>query len=220
MDKNLFPVLQGGALSGAKDPVCGMTVSPEKAAAQVEHGGKNYYFCCQECATKFQGDPERYLQPGHVSSMSQLSGSGLISLGEEKPGAGTIVTVRDPVCGMTVDPVKAAGKYEYQGQSYYFCNPKCKERFQTDPEKYLHPAAQPAMSPKGSSYICPMDPEVNQDHPGACPKCGMALEPETPVLPTKVEWTCPMDPAAVRSAEWPWSRALSPSRSTIPNCAT
>ncbi len=62
MDKNPFPVLQGGASASAKDPVCGMTVNPEKAAARLEHGGKNYYFCGQGCATKFQSDPEKYLQ--------------------------------------------------------------------------------------------------------------------------------------------------------------
>ena len=200
MDKNPFPVLQGGA--GAKDPVCGMTVNPEKAAARLEHGGKNYYFCCQGCATKFQSDPEKYLQPGHQPSMQHMSGSGLISLGAAKPASAAVtVSVRDPVCGMTVDPARAAGKYEYQGQSYYFCNPKCEERFRADPEKYLHPGSDQAVAApvsKDVAYICPMDPEVCQDHPGACPKCGMALEPETPVLPTKTEWTCPMHPEIVR----------------------
>ncbi len=85
MDKNPFPLLQGGASAGAKDPVCGMTVNPEKAAARLEHGGKNYYFCCQGCATKFQSDPEKYLQPGHQPSTQHMSGSGLISLGAAKP---------------------------------------------------------------------------------------------------------------------------------------
>ncbi len=145
MDKNPFPVLQGGA--GAKDPVCGMTVVPEKAAARLEHGGKNYYFCCQGCATKFQSDPEKYLQPGHQPSTQHMSGSGLISLGAAKPASAAVtVSVRDPVCGMTVDPARAAGKYEYQGQTYYFCNPKCEERFKADPEKYLHPGSDQAVA--------------------------------------------------------------------------
>ena len=134
--------------------------------------------------------------------MQHMSGSGLISLGAAKPvSAAVTVSVRDPVCGMTVDPARAAGKYEYQGQSYYFCNPKCEERFKADPEKYLHPGSDQAVAApvsKDVAYICPMDPEVCQDHPGACPKCGMALEPETPVLPTKTEWTCPMHPEIVR----------------------
>src|SRR5437899_12690022 len=99
MDQNPFPVLHGGASAGARDPVCGMTVNPEKAAAHFEHGGKNYYFCCQGCATKFQSDPEKYLQPGHLPSMQHVSGGGLISLGGATPAAA--VAVRDPVCGMS-----------------------------------------------------------------------------------------------------------------------
>jgi P-type Cu+ transporter len=200
MYKNPFPVLPGGASADAKDPVCGMTVNPEKAAAHVEHGGKSYYFCCQGCATKFQSDPEKYLRPEHTPSMQHMSGSGLVSFGAIKPAVATAVTVKDPVCAMNVDPTKAAGKYDYQGQTYYFCNPKCEERFKSDPEKYLHPIAQPAAAPKGAIYICPMDPEVRQDYPGPCPKCGMALEPETAVIPTKTEWTCPMHPEIVRDA--------------------
>ena len=194
MDKNPFPLLQGGNSAGFKDPVCGMTVNPEKAAARVEHAGKTYYFCCQGCATKFQSDPEKYLRPGHTASMAHMGGGGLVSLGTPKAALDRVI---DPVCGMTVDPAKAAGKYDYQGKTYYFCNPKCQERFQSAPEKYLHPAPQAVTAPKGAIYICPMDPEVRQDHPGACPKCGMALEPETPVLPTKTEWTCPMHPQIV-----------------------
>ena len=95
MDKNPFPVLQGGASAGAKDPVCGMTVDPEKAAARLEHGGKNYYFCCQGCATKFQSDPEKYLQPGQQPSMRHMSGSGLISLGAAKPTSAAVTTLSD-----------------------------------------------------------------------------------------------------------------------------
>ncbi len=87
-------------------------------------------------------------------------------------------TVKDPVCQMDVDPATAAGKFDYQGQTYYFCNPRCRERFQADPEKYLGPRPAPAPQPEGVYYTCPMDPEVRQIGPGVCPKCGMALEPE------------------------------------------
>jgi Cu+-exporting ATPase len=100
----------------------------------------------------------------------------------------------DPVCGMTVDPEHAAAQADYHGQTYYFCNPGCAQRFRADPERYLHPGHVPAMpeapphpqplSPGGErgertarQYICPMDPEVVSDRPGPCPKCGMALEP-------------------------------------------
>jgi len=107
----------------------------------------------------------------------------------------------DPICGMTVDPATAAGQYEYAGTTYYFCSTHCLNKFSADPESSLHP--QPAKpSPPASTqieYTCPMDPEVRQSGPGACPKCGMALEPVMPALPaTKIEYTCPMHPEIVR----------------------
>jgi Cu+-exporting ATPase len=131
------------------------------------------------------------------------------------------VTVKDPVCHMDVDPAKARGLAEYKGQTYYFCSPGCVKRFNADPEKFLAPwppaagmpkaqmvqiggiipAAPPTINPaqdqsarKGTvTYVCPMDPEVRENKPGACPKCGMALEPEA------IEYTCPMHPEIVRN---------------------
>jgi Cu+-exporting ATPase len=102
--------------------------------------------------------------------------------------AAPAVQAIDPICGMTVDPASAAGSAVYQGRTYYFCSEHCLHRFQADPERYLQPAAPAAESPQGSSagkkveYFCPMDPEVVSDHPGPCPKCGMALEPRTVTL--------------------------------------
>jgi heavy metal translocating P-type ATPase len=90
------------------------------------------------------------------------------------------VGVRDPVCGMTVDPERAAGSVEYQGRTYHFCSQGCAAKFQGDPEKYLHPQATPEPMPSAAAsveYTCPMHPEIRQIGPGACPKCGMALEP-------------------------------------------
>jgi Cu+-exporting ATPase len=97
----------------------------------------------------------------------------------------------DPVCGMTVDPVSArGGSFEYQGKSYYFCNPRCREKFAAEPARYLAPppappspaafTAAPANAAAAVYYVCPMDPEIRQLGPGVCPKCGMALEPELP----------------------------------------
>ena len=86
----------------------------------------------------------------------------------------------DPVCGMTVQPATAAGSYDYRGTTYYFCNPSCLARFKADPDSFLQPKAGSA--PPASSdalYTCPMHPEIVQHGPGACPKCGMALEPMT-----------------------------------------
>jgi Cu+-exporting ATPase len=97
-----------------------------------------------------------------------------------KKPAGTL----DPVCGMTVDPEHAAGSSAYQGKTYYFCSKGCAARFETNPEKYLHPGAPPEpmdaeITAAGVEYTCPMHPEVRQLGPGSCPKCGMALEPVT-----------------------------------------
>ncbi len=85
----------------------------------------------------------------------------------------------DPVCGMEVTPQDAAGSCTYQGRQYYFCNEACLERFQANPHDFLAPP-QPAPAPSAPAsaiYTCPMHPEVQQRGPGACPKCGMALEP-------------------------------------------
>src|SRR5262249_41770813 len=69
---------------------------------------------------------------------------------------------------------------DYQGKTYYFCCPHCLEKFKADPQRYLAGAPAPAVpAPPGTIYTCPMHPEVEQDHPGSCPKCGMALEPKT-----------------------------------------
>ena len=110
--------------------------------------------------------------------------------------------VIDPVCGMTISPADAAGSFDYKGKTYYFCHPSCLHRFRADPEEFLAPPrADAPAAPEGTTYICPMDPEVRQDHPGACPKCGMALEPDLSSAPAfRVEYTCPMHPEIVRDA--------------------
>jgi len=86
-------------------------------------------------------------------------------------------TVKDPVCGMTVDPRTAKHRHSHEGTTYYFCNPRCREKFVADPTKYLSPVSAPAEPmPEGTIYTCPMHPEIRQVGPGACPICGMALE--------------------------------------------
>jgi Cu+-exporting ATPase len=87
--------------------------------------------------------------------------------------------VKDPVCGMTVDPHTAKHRHVHNGQPFYFCGARCRERFIADPAKYLSPEAKAAepVAP-GTIYTCPMHPEVRQQGPGSCPICGMALEPE------------------------------------------
>ncbi|HEY8902120.1 MAG TPA: heavy metal-binding domain-containing protein, partial [Chthoniobacterales bacterium] len=94
------------------------------------------------------------------------------------------------------------GAYEYDGTTYYFCNPKCRERFAADPKKYLKPEVTASPPPVATApvYVCPMDPEVRASKPGPCPQCGMALEPERALPSTKTEWVCPMHPEIVRDA--------------------
>lgn len=111
--------------------------------------------------------------------------------------------VLDPVCGMTIDPAEAAGQADHDGQTYYFCSVGCLERFRQNPAAFLKPGVakhqRRATAAPGAEYVCPMDPEVRQKGPGACPKCGMALEPAVPRTPaTRTQWTCPMHPEIVR----------------------
>ena len=113
------------------------------------------------------------------------------------------MTHLDPVCGMTIEEADAAGTHRHDGVTYYFCNASCLERFKADPKQFLGPAtAATAPPPPGATFICPMDPEVQSSKPGACPKCGMALEPDlsNPAALTRVEYTCPMHPQIIRDA--------------------
>jgi P-type Cu+ transporter len=139
------------------------------------------------------------------------------------------VLERDPVCGMNVNPATAAHVYEHAGKKYYFCCARCVEKFSADPFGYLNkpvssslvmlgmaepkPASsdqsvsqtklQPALKPSpggaAPAYVCPMCPEVRESKPGACPSCGMVLEPDVPLAVTRTEYTCPMHPEIVRS---------------------
>lgn len=99
-------------------------------------------------------------------------------------------SVIDPVCGMTVTE-QSQHRLEHEGRPYYFCSAKCKGKFAAEPLQYTRSAqsSQPAESTSpqtaavaGTIYTCPMHPEIRQDHPGSCPKCGMTLEPMLPSL--------------------------------------
>ncbi|MHB8302491.1 MAG: heavy metal translocating P-type ATPase [Acidobacteriaceae bacterium] len=162
-----------------KDPVCGMQVSPETAAATVLYRGEHYYFCSDSCAEKFHAATAFYT------------------------GQKT-----DPVCGMKVRPDSAKARLQHAGTTYFFCSLGCRDKFAATPEKYLAAGpsvtampSRPTDLPHASSasptpaieYICPMDPEVHESAPGPCPICGMALEPSQILLvPEMIEYTCPM----------------------------
>jgi Cu+-exporting ATPase len=86
-------------------------------------------------------------------------------------------SVKDPVCGMSVDPHTAKYRAEHEGHTYYFCADRCRTKFIADPSAYLtERKPEPVM--EGAVYTCPMHPEIRQVGPGSCPICGMALEPE------------------------------------------
>src|SRR3984957_3600237 len=114
----------------------------------------------------------------------------------------TSLLAKDPVCGMSVDPATANHRAEHGGKTFVFCSGRCREKFVTDPARFVaapaHAAAgaahghahgaSPAPSPTpglpSAIYTCPMHPQIRQDHPGACPICGMALEPEVATAAT------------------------------------
>ena len=131
------------------DPVCGMEFPAEKAAGQFQHQGQTYYFCNKSCLEKFRANPAKY------------------------SGSGEAAKVTDPVCGMQFAPEEAAGRMQHQGQTYYFCNKSCLEKFRANPGRYLLPESAGVSQPEAALYTCPMDPEVRRSAPGACPKCGM-----------------------------------------------
>ena len=99
---------------------------------------------------------------------------------QEKALEPRVETVKDPVCGMTVDPATSLHHFRLDERSYHFCSAGCLEKFRAQPERYLGDSPPPAARPiAGASYTCPMHPEIVQDGPGDCPVCGMALEPMT-----------------------------------------
>ncbi len=181
----MFPMNLPQPPAGAVvDPVCGMTVDPQQAAGTHVHQGRTYHFCSRHCVEKFKADPARYLKAPSPTTRH-----------------------KDPVCGMDVDPDHAAGRLEHQGRTYYFCSDFCVKKFGAAPERYagrqpahVPPAPARASKEAAADYTCPMDPEVRQRGPGACPKCGMALEPaEVTAPPIRTDYTCPMHPEIVRS---------------------
>ena len=143
-----------------RDPVCGMTVDPARAAAQAIYAGENYYFCCAGCADKFRAEPAKYLST--VTPTAAGSDGALVEFSRAgTAGAAPALAVSRESAHTTGGPV--------------------------------------VKSAVANAYVCPMDPEVREDYPGACPKCGMALEPSLPEAPaTRVEYTCPMHPQIVR----------------------
>lgn len=153
-----------------KDPVCGMAVDVATAVHVLRLDEETYRFCSSRCLHRFEADPDAYLK------------------------------AEDPVCGMKVSRSSAEHTAVHEGIEYAFCSGRCREKFIADPDIYLTGAGplQEAV-PAGTRYICPMCPGVESEGPSACPKCGMALEPEAPTAPmTKTRYTCPMHPEIIQ----------------------
>src|SRR5260370_11512843 len=127
---------------------------------------------------------------------------------------------------MKVKPENTAAAVEHAGRTWYFCAQGCKAKFEADPGKYDGSGPAPLISiaaaPKttaSAQYTCPMHPEVLSPKPGACPKCGMALDPTQPTPPPEhIEYTCPMHPQIVRDGPAPCPicvMALEPRSATV-----
>jgi len=170
----------------ATDPVCGMTVSTDSKWVH-QHHDTDYHFCSEHCLHKFRETPDAYIQ-------------------EE--------TLKDPVCGMSVT-TDSKHQYKHGDKTYYFCCNGCLTKFKAAPEDYVGGSKKKegsgcchhehktessvASQPQDAEYFCPMCPEVSQIGPGACPSCGMALEPKNISAATsKTEYTCPMHPEVVQ----------------------
>ena len=143
-----------------RDPVCGMTVDPARAAAQMVYAGKTYYFCCARCGDKFRAAPAEYLNANAPAAMQRNNAPVYFSRAGAPAAAPALAILHENMHGTERSAEKSAA---------------------------------------ANAYVCPMDPGVREDYPGACPKCGMALEPSFPIAPaTRVEYTCPMHPQIVR----------------------
>jgi len=165
------------------DPVCGMVVNDD-SEHERSFRGVDYRFCSGRCLEKFNSSPEDYL-------------------GED--------CTHDPVCGMTVSRT-SSNHTHHNEHDYYFCSQHCVEKFSGDPASYEgkdqvcqhdhahhhHGSKQSAPDNPDAMYFCPMCPGQEQQGPGTCKICGMALDPmATPVLAQKTEYVCPMHPEVV-----------------------
>ncbi len=137
------------------DPVCGMKIDPANPRATLDHAGQTLYFCNPRCAERYAASPESY------------------------------ASATDPICGMSVSRLAPRAVVRRDKQPYFFCSPRCSEKFEAERSGDTAGAKTPAAADKDrprDGYICPMCPEVHEPEPGACPVCGMALEPADPAL--------------------------------------
>lgn len=160
------------------DPICKMRVAPETAAAKYELGGETFYFCAEGCRDNFVSQLASNIGAGHqTNTHGQAKETVSHGGGMQAAPAGEFV---DPVCGMRVAPETAAGKFVFEGETYYFCSEGCLNKFRQNPPRFLALKTEENLEAesRGIEYTCPMHPEIVQIGPGTCPICGMALEPK------------------------------------------
>ena len=125
--------------------------------------------------------------------------SGLPQGGLHAPHAKRLAT--DPVCGMQVDPERPpGGALDVEGRKVVFCSARCRAKFEANPSQFERRDGAASSTDGAGIFTCPMHPDVRQDGPGTCPRCGMALERETPLPRARTEYVCPMHPEIVRDA--------------------
>ncbi len=222
---NKQPVNDLSTPSALVDPVCGMTVT-EDSEFSHEFEGVTYRFCSASCHDKFIAIPSDYVTSSESSSAeggccghdhkhdhkhehsdqhSEHECCGHDNGHGDDQGNHQVQALKDPVCGMDVS-TDSEHQYSHDGTDYYFCSATCHDKFAADPDAYLNPPIEDEIECADGScdidtsiYTCPMHPEVEKTGPGACPKCGMALERKHFAgVEKRTEYTCPMHPEIIQ----------------------
>jgi P-type Cu+ transporter len=183
----------------AQDPVCGMTVNPATVRYREDFDGTTYYFCSGGCAAKFSADPRRFLKPA-----APAQGSPLLVIGASQqmqpsaPVAQDVAehTVKDRVCGMTVNRARAKHTFDYKGTQYLFCCAGCQTKFAADPERYLAPTladislTNPAMQGSAVALTQLSMPTPRESKPAS----QTGVTSRTPAPSSGRVYVCPMCP--------------------------
>ncbi|HMO79529.1 MAG TPA: heavy metal translocating P-type ATPase [Pyrinomonadaceae bacterium] len=167
------------------DPICGMTVKPETAAAKYEsEAGETVYFCAVGCRDKYVSKIEGGSEAAAPTPANIYPERGVETVSHGQMKAAPSGEFVDPVCGMSVASGTAAGKHDFDGETYYFCSTGCLNKFKQNPARFLEKRNEETLdaASQGVEYTCPMHPEIVQIGPGSCPICGMALEPKVMTL--------------------------------------
>jgi len=144
----------------AVDPVCGMTVDPARAAGSFEYGGTTHYFCSNGCLAKFSADPQRFLAGAREPTMQHAP---VVQIGGLRRGG--------------AEPARRSSSQSSSASPPASSLPSPSAL--PAPSSLPRAEQAPPLRVPETTYTCPMHPEIVSDKPGACPKCGMALEPRT-----------------------------------------